>query len=57
MAVDVLVLVQLDVRLAQETGVKFKIAEDPLRCVVKGTGEVLKNPKVLERILENSRMM
>src|SRR3990170_1840640 len=27
---------RLDARLAQETGVKFKIAEDPLRCVARG---------------------
>ena len=27
--------------LQQETGVKFKIAEDPLRCVVRGTGMAL----------------
>jgi rod shape-determining protein MreB len=32
---------KLDVRLSQETGVKFKIAEDPLRCVVRGTGMAL----------------
>ena len=31
----------LDVRLAQETGVKFRIAEDPLRCVARGTGMAL----------------
>ncbi|MGI8725842.1 MAG: rod shape-determining protein, partial [Methyloceanibacter sp.] len=31
----------LDVRLAQETGVRFKIAEDPLRCVARGTGMAL----------------
>jgi len=34
-------LEKLDVRLQQETGVKFKIAEDPLRCVVRGTGMAL----------------
>jgi rod shape-determining protein MreB and related proteins len=32
---------RLDTRLSQETGVKFKIAEDPLRCVVRGTGKAL----------------
>jgi rod shape-determining protein MreB len=32
---------KLDVRLQQETGVKFKIAEDPLRSVVRGTGMAL----------------
>jgi rod shape-determining protein MreB len=34
-------LEKLDVRLTQETGVKFRIAEDPLRCVVRGTGKAL----------------
>ena len=34
-------LEKLDVRLQQETGVKFKIAEDPLRSVVRGTGQAL----------------
>jgi rod shape-determining protein MreB len=34
-------LESLDVRLMQETGVRFKIAEDPLRCVMRGTGKAL----------------
>lgn len=34
-------LEKLDVRLQQETGVTFKIAEDPLRSVVRGTGMAL----------------
>ena len=37
--------------ISKETGIITHIAEDPLRCVVKGTGEVLKNPKVLDRVL------
>jgi rod shape-determining protein MreB len=32
---------KLDVRLASETGVKFRVAEDPLRCVARGTGMAL----------------
>ena len=44
----------LDTLIAHETGIVTHIAEDPLRCVVKGTGEVLKNPKILERILSES---
>jgi rod shape-determining protein MreB len=32
---------RLDARFSQETGVKFKIAEDPLRCVARGTGKAL----------------
>jgi rod shape-determining protein MreB len=47
----------LDTLISHETGIVTHIAEDPLRCVVKGTGEVLKNPKILERILnESSRL-
>jgi rod shape-determining protein MreB len=44
----------LDTLISHETGIVTHIAEDPLRCVVKGTGEVLKNPKVLDRVLSNS---
>lgn len=44
----------LDTMLSHETGIVTHIAEDPLRCVVKGTGEVLKNPTVLDRILSDS---
>ena len=48
----------LDTLLSHETGIVTHIAEDPLRCVVKGTGEVLKNPKALDRVLsESSRIM
>jgi rod shape-determining protein MreB len=32
---------KLDVRLSNETGVKFRVAEDPLRCVVRGSGMAL----------------
>ena len=31
----------LDVKIFQETGLKVRIADDPLTCVVKGTGKVL----------------
>ncbi len=44
----------MDTRVSQEMGIVTHIAEDPLRCVVKGTGEVLKNPKLLERIISDS---
>jgi rod shape-determining protein MreB len=48
----------LDTLLSHETGIVTHIAEDPLRCVVKGTGEVLKNPKILDRVLrESSRLI
>jgi rod shape-determining protein MreB len=46
----------LDTLIGHETGIITHVAEDPLLCVVKGTGEVLKNPKILDRILtETSR--
>ncbi len=32
---------KLDVRLSNETGVKFRVAEDPLRCVARGSGIAL----------------
>ncbi|XHU96088.1 MAG: rod shape-determining protein [cyanobacterium endosymbiont of Rhopalodia gibba] len=48
----------LDTLLSHETGIVTHVAEDALRCVVKGTGEVLKNPKILDRVLrESSRLM
>ncbi|MBF2021714.1 MAG: rod shape-determining protein [Hydrococcus sp. C42_A2020_068] len=47
----------LDTLISHETGIVTHVAEDPLRCVVKGTGEVLKNPKILERILNESARM
>lgn len=42
----------LDTLISHETGIVTHIAEDPLRCVVRGTEEVLKNKKILDRILE-----
>jgi rod shape-determining protein MreB len=44
-------LERLDLRLAQETGVKFKIAEDPLRCVALGTGMVLEQLDAMAHLL------
>jgi rod shape-determining protein MreB len=44
-------LERLDVRLANETGVKFKIAEDPLRCVVRGTGTALEQLETMADLL------
>lgn len=40
--------------IGHETGIVTHIADDPLRCVVKGTGEVLKNPKLFERIVNET---
>ena len=44
----------LDRLVSHETGIVTHIAEDPLRCVVKGTGEVLKNQKLFERIVNET---
>ncbi len=33
----------LDIRLERRTGIKFKVAEDPLHSVARGTGYALKN--------------
>ncbi len=44
----------IDQRISHETGIVTHIADDPLRCVVKGTGEVFKNPQLLQKIMEES---
>jgi len=41
--------------LEKETGISTKIAEDPLLCVVNGTGMVLKNLKALKNVLTTSK--
>jgi rod shape-determining protein MreB len=40
----------LDRRLAQETKFPVYVAEEPLFCVVKGTGEVLEETEMLEKV-------
>jgi rod shape-determining protein MreB and related proteins len=40
----------IDTLISHETGIVAHIAEDPLTCVVKGTGLVLENFKQLERV-------
>jgi rod shape-determining protein MreB and related proteins len=44
-------LEKLDARLQSETGVKFRIAEDPLRCVVRGTGMALEQLDAMANFL------
>ena len=44
----------LDRRLREATGLPISIAEDPLSCVVLGTGLCLENLKVLKSILVDS---
>ena len=45
----------LDKLLTAETGVPAFVAEDPLRCVVKGTGIALENLELYRRSVGNSR--
>ena len=33
----------IDKRLTQKVGIQFRVADDPLHCVAKGTGVALKN--------------
>ncbi|MFQ6020073.1 MAG: rod shape-determining protein MreB, partial [Dehalococcoidia bacterium] len=40
----------LDRRLAQETRFPVYVAEDPLACVVRGTGEVLEETAILQKV-------
>lgn len=44
-----------DKRLRQETNLPVNIAEDPLTCVVRGTGKVLENMSFYTKVLEKSR--
>jgi rod shape-determining protein MreB len=41
----------LDVLLQQETGLPIHVDEDPLTCVVRGTGRVLEELDTLERVM------
>ncbi len=45
----------LDKRLRQETNLPVNVAEDPLTCVVRGTGKVLSNFPGFAKVLEKSR--
>ena len=45
----------LDKLLEKETGIVTRVAEDPLLCVVNGTGLVLKNIKALKNVLITSK--
>jgi rod shape-determining protein MreB len=44
----------LDKLISHETGIVVHIAEDPLCCVVLGTGRVLENFERLSRVFNNS---
>ena len=41
----------LDVLLAQETGLPIHVDEDPLTCVVRGTGRILDDPAKYQSVL------
>ena len=45
----------LDRRLRQETNLPVNQADDPLTCVVRGTGKVLENMPMFEKVLMKSR--
>jgi len=45
----------LDKRLRQETNLPVNVAEDPLTCVVRGTGKVLENMAQYSKVLIKSR--
>ncbi|PJB15537.1 rod shape-determining protein [Candidatus Falkowbacteria bacterium CG_4_9_14_3_um_filter_38_19] len=41
----------LDKEIAQATKIPVRVAEDPLTCVVRGTGILLANPELLNKII------
>ncbi|MCK4224873.1 MAG: rod shape-determining protein, partial [candidate division Zixibacteria bacterium] len=45
----------LDKRLREETNLPINIAEDPLTCVARGTGEVLENMTQFSKVLIKSK--
>ena len=45
----------LDKRLRQETNLPVNVADDPLTCVVRGTGRVLEDFTGFSKVLEKSR--
>ncbi|KPK95022.1 rod shape-determining protein MreB [bacterium SM23_31] len=48
-------LLGLDERLREETNLPINVAEDPLTCVVRGTGKVLDDIEFYEKVLMKSR--
>ena len=44
----------IDKEIAQETKIPVRVAEDPLTCVVRGTGILLSDPELLEKVLTPS---
>ncbi|MBI4213776.1 MAG: rod shape-determining protein, partial [Chloroflexi bacterium] len=53
-------LKHLDQLISQRTRMPVSIAEDPLGCVVRGTGKVLNDIDILRRVtvgLQNGRLL
>jgi rod shape-determining protein MreB len=44
----------LDTLLSHETGIIVHVADDPLSCVVLGTGKALENSKQLDRVFSQA---
>ena len=42
----------LDVLISQETSLPIRLDEDPLTCVVRGTGRILEDPEKYRAVLE-----
>ena len=45
----------LDKLLSQKTGMPVYVAEEPLECVVKGTGKALEDLEKLKTIINNRK--
>ena len=55
MPVDGALIQNIDKLLSQKTGMPVYIAEEPLECVVRGTGKTLEDLERLKTVLINSR--
>ena len=47
----------LDKLVSEKTGMPVFVAQDPLDCVVKGTGKTLEDLEKLKTVLLNARRM
>lgn len=45
----------IDKLIAEKTGLTVKVAEDPLTCVVRGTGKMLEEMDLLEKVMIDER--
>ncbi len=44
---------KIDTKLSRDTGVTYKVADDPLRCVAVGTGQALEQVDEIKELLEH----